>query len=376
MKKEHREKINEAIIFCEKKFEAFHKALAAFYGKTEAHQYRDFLLQNTVIAGGVFRSMFTGTPVNDVDVFFKSQDAAIEFKHIFSKAKDQKMFFNPKQITDNQTYNWSEGPKNTKLSFITKYAQDPHRLMDTFDFSFNQHWLNLQSYEMSFDRDTFDKKGAYLNIERKDKADKIQMYMRALKFTQQGFKIDPISLMSLGAELSGQTFREVEAQTLRSRSGSAILEAVHITGDRITDRAYFGEETQQRMQGFETTGNLIYQNIDQINPTNERFWNQVPGNLGAGLGQEQALNAIQHPNIRAAEELNTFVQTRLGNHAAITPLGHNAIWNNATQAWIPAPARRPAIDPLTEAPLTEATLTRGLEAIREILTEEEEDVDF
>lgn len=194
----HKEKIDKAISVCEKAFVDFSGALEKAYGKKESSTYKYFILQNTIFAGGLFRSIFTETPINDIDIFFTSEDAAVEWRHMI--ASNNKLF-KSYNITKNNTYIWAPEkaglllPKYARkptdkmpaVTFITEDSGEPRELLSRFDFTFNMHFFELNSYRMEFDVDTFAKLGSVVNSDRKPT---MKQFARALRFMNQGFKID------------------------------------------------------------------------------------------------------------------------------------------------------------------------------------------
>ena len=172
MIKEHKEKINHAIDFCETHFRAFIESYSKFVNnKKEAIAFESFLLENTYFAGGVFRSIFTNSAVNDIDLFFRNEDALDEF---LFKATKQFRFF------DKVTTNGSFG--KDKLSFITSQSGNPDDVTGNFDFSFNRHYFVLNSYKMCFEVDTFNKLGYVTNLSNPEK-----IYKRYIRFLEEGF---------------------------------------------------------------------------------------------------------------------------------------------------------------------------------------------
>ena len=211
IEKDHRVKIDKAISMCETGFTQFVEYLEKCYQKKDASRIKYFLLQNTIFAGGVFRSVFTDTYVNDIDILFTSEDAAIEFRHIF--ATDPYGIFKDDSITNQQAYNWYN-PKKKKpkkddwtvpvhngvnehptLSFITKTAGDPDEIIYDFNFTFNRHYFCLNDFHLKFDLDTFYKKGKIENAHTLK--DPLTVFFQALRFYQEGFQISGQSMFSL-----------------------------------------------------------------------------------------------------------------------------------------------------------------------------------
>ncbi len=240
MEKLHKDKINTVIGVCEKKLTGFFAAIEARYSKTEASQIKYFLLQNTVFAGGVFRSTFTDMPVKDIDVFFTSLDASIEFLDRFMKPSPKKALFEERDITKHSTFNWhGNSRKEPPLSFITKGPALPIDLINEFDFTFNQHYFDLNSYTMCFDVDAFNKIGRY-NPMCQTWHDKLRVFKRALRFMEDGFKIDSASLIELVGQLSDKE-PDMEDLTTDGYEGLPLTTKVlPLTLKRYTETDYFG----------------------------------------------------------------------------------------------------------------------------------------
>ncbi len=258
--KEHRIKVDKAIGICEKGFNQFISHIEKVYDKKTAAKMKYFLLSNTIFAGGVFRSCFTDTPVNDIDVFFTSEDAAIEFRHIFAK---NNVTFREGMISNKNTYNWNINFKEfikkatwghydkktagelevryPTISFITQWADEPDTLLNSFDFSFNQHYYCLNDAHLRFDLDTFAKKGKVVNAAK----DPLTLYLRALKFLKQGFQIDGNSMFALVQHIvqqqSGKDLdyeQAVNDMTSGGYGGGAIPD-LQLSGERYDEDSYF-----------------------------------------------------------------------------------------------------------------------------------------
>lgn len=197
MDPKHKEKINEAIDVCEKAFKDLSKHFEEKLIKQDSMKLQYFFLQNTVFAGGLFRSVFSDTAINDVDIFFTSPDAAIEFRHMM-KTKDFNPAFTHDMISKANSFNLKRKGK-PMVSIVTQRADEPNLLIQGFDFTFNQHYFSIQDYEMSFDVDTFNKMGTVLNAKKTPPG---QFYFRAMRFLQEGFKLDRHALVVVGNTLT------------------------------------------------------------------------------------------------------------------------------------------------------------------------------
>src|ERR1035437_7486746 len=237
---EHREKINAAIKLCEDRFQDFCAELREIYGKEEAGKLQQFILQNTVFAGGVFRSIFTDTPVNDIGIFFTSLDASLEFQHRFLISRS-KSIFKPSDISKHNTYTYARKDKKPPLSFVTYMPNEPKELLAGFDFSFNQHYFDLQRFKMEFAYDTFSQTG-YCRAESRQTRDPLHQFIRALRFLQQGMQIQPESLIQLAAKIEGKN-KDIYAlmQDVNSSNGKELFKSIECTEKCYTEHDYFNQ---------------------------------------------------------------------------------------------------------------------------------------
>lgn len=179
---DHLHKINKAIDLCTEVFTAFTDLLDKKLPEKEALEMTNFLTNNTYFAGGMFRSIFTDTEINDIDVFFKSKKAADKFKHTFLKPNK---IFSENDITKNHTFKFKlKGFK--PLTFITSNAGTPDEVLNTFDFTFNKHFFDVNSFDMRFDVNTFNKSGFIGD----NVSNPLKLYFRALRFLKEGFTIE------------------------------------------------------------------------------------------------------------------------------------------------------------------------------------------
>jgi hypothetical protein len=232
MEAKEKEKITEAMTLCESKIQSFFSYLDSSMDKKYSGPFKDFLLANTFFAGGVFRSTLSSTPVNDIDVFFKSLDNVIEFKHLVMSAPT-KIF---KETTENGSYNYKSG-KGPKLSFTTKNYGDPERVISRFDLTFNMHYYDMQRMEMRFDRDTFQKAGV-LNYGCMEKSGSIA---RTLRFMNEGWKVEQSSIIEVL-----KAFWNKEVPFTLGSSGQASMAKLGPINKVYTEADYFGRTVEKK----------------------------------------------------------------------------------------------------------------------------------
>ncbi len=227
--KEDKDKIDRAMKLCESKLRSFFNYLDKNLPEEEAYAFQELILNQTFFAGGVFRSIFTNTPVNDIDIFFKSEEAVLAFKHLVLSS-GVKLF---SKVTENHSFNFKV-PTGMVLSFVTIRPNNPQDMIKDFDFSFNQHFYDMKEMLFSFQRDTFSKIGVVLENVSFKKA----VLFRAFRFLNEGFKIESSSLRNLVGELK----IEGAADDAIDSHGDNIKEpAVNLTGEFYTQTDYFSQ---------------------------------------------------------------------------------------------------------------------------------------
>ena len=250
MDKAHKAKIDAAIHICEKRFQQFFTVLDSRYNEADAVYIKNFLLQNTVFAGGVFRSVFTDTTINNIDVFFTSKEAVVEFLHLFLADKTvpgKGPIFGTTNITKGGEFLWSgNSKKEPMLAFCTERAEEPNELIRDFDFSFNRHYFDMYQYQMCFDADTFEKKGSYLGTQDNNKQ-AFACYVRMLRFMQQGFQIDTYTQIALGRALAGIKPSEYTEDAEEEGQKGLLKNTVHLTDHFYTEREYFDLQPKKTM---------------------------------------------------------------------------------------------------------------------------------
>ena len=328
MDKAHKAKIDAAIHICEKRFQQFFTVLDSRYNEADAAYIKNFLLQNTVFAGGVFRSVFTDTPINNIDVFFTSKEAVVEFLHLFLADKTvpgKGPIFGTTNITKGGEFLWSGNSKREPmLAFCTERAKKPTELITDFDFSFNRHYFDMYQYQMCFDADTFEKKGRYVVTQDNNKQ-ALACYVRMLRFMQQGFQIDTYTQIALGRALAGIKPSEYTEDAEEEGQKGLLKNTVHLTEHFYTEREYFDLQPEKTM----TMASTPVYTEDTMAAFRERFANQYtqrvePVNQGTytqrgervptdRLGVAHADPITMHNQNAAHQVLNEAIAARVFN---------------------------------------------------------------
>jgi hypothetical protein len=97
---------------------------------------KELVRNETYIAGGAIRSLYTNKKINDYDLYFRNSTAAEELKEIIKNGLNQGIPFsntdslrlNFKACTDNAITFYIE-ELHTNVQFITKYSGNPDNVI-------------------------------------------------------------------------------------------------------------------------------------------------------------------------------------------------------------------------------------------------------
>lgn len=190
--------IQTAFDYCDNELQLFLKRLKKAITKEQYEKLSDIVLTKTFIAGGVFRSIFSGGDVNDIDFFFSSEEAIVEFSDIVLSPDFKDTFF---KVSERGTYieNRHSGPK---ITFVTMRYGYPIDVLSTFDFSFNQHSYSPFDNTYILNKATFNKKGLIVNY---DEEELESLFIRSIRFLKEGWEIptqNMVYLLSVYGNLS------------------------------------------------------------------------------------------------------------------------------------------------------------------------------
>jgi hypothetical protein len=220
--------INESIMLCNDALEAFYKTTDQETDKGVKKALDSLVEQNGYFAGGMFRSIFSGTPVNDLDFFFEFPEAAEEFASLMMfKAQSLKC----PVITSNLTFNFDLNIKGQKQCFsvITHLSQEMNDITREFDVTANMNAFKPSTFEMKFNRGTFEKKFIVRQIK-----DPFSTFNRVVRFMNAGFTVNPSSLRRIIGDMDVRS-REVSNQkqsALLGRMLETVTEEVTSSGYR------------------------------------------------------------------------------------------------------------------------------------------------
>lgn len=297
IKKAHKEKIKTAIDLCEKRFYSFIARMEEV-DKENAAILKTFLISNTFFAGGVFRSTFTNNKVNDIDIFFKSEKAVVQFLHYIRMAPKIASLFT---VTSNATFIFASPNDEPDVAFITKNPGDVNDTMQRFDFSFNQHYYDMSEFKMNFNVDTFNKIGVVNTGSPTLKENCISIFLRAVRFASEGIYITEHSVRDLVHFVVNYERKKTlsNIKGLISSSGGFVPEDRFVTGNVYTETDYLDikpskvkRNTKGSVGGIITpsdghtitTPNIISTHSDSY----EYLINAIPSTYGGGLGSDNS----------------------------------------------------------------------------------------
>lgn len=189
---QHKEKIDRAVDKCEKILDQINKRFDKVFQKDLAAEMKELFLKESFFAGGMFRSAFTGTLHPSTDLFFKSEKAATRVQEVFQSHQSRNfsnVLFGVKSPRNTFTMNFGSGVNSIKI--ITQTYGTPQEVLDTFDFTFNQHYYSVWDGSFQFDLDTFKMRGAVTSVGfEKSPSTTLQ---RLFLFQNEGFKLPIIA---------------------------------------------------------------------------------------------------------------------------------------------------------------------------------------
>ena len=176
------------------------------------------------IAGGALTSIFTGTQINDIDIYFRSRDSLDRVMQVFCNIKDKELTVKRPVVGDNQfkvddniqpvtitkksvVFSQGNGYWNptkgsytpqASLQFISfQYFDTPEDIFDTFDFSINMCAYDCASGELTL-HDNFLKHLARRSlVVNTNTAYPLISLLRCDKYKERGYNISTKEQMGL-----------------------------------------------------------------------------------------------------------------------------------------------------------------------------------
>lgn len=115
-------------------------------------ELKELVKSEGVIAGGAIRSLYTGAPINDIDIYMQNPESAERVRSIvndhinsgtgyFSKMKVMKLLW-PKsrdeEFLSENAWTFVNSKVGLKVQLIYKYSGKPEQLIKKFDFTNSQ----------------------------------------------------------------------------------------------------------------------------------------------------------------------------------------------------------------------------------------------
>jgi len=150
-----------------------------------------FMPQGAIIAGGALTSAFTGTNINDVDMYFKTKD---DFILAVEQAYDEGLWC---VAATNRAVTFVQGSSVIQLMHFD-FFETAEAIFDAFDFTVCMAAYDLDSKEFIFHTDFF--KHASQRFLRFHNGTRYPYgsLMRVLKYQQRGYKIGKSDILRIG----------------------------------------------------------------------------------------------------------------------------------------------------------------------------------
>jgi hypothetical protein len=146
-----------------------------------------------VIAGGAFTKVFTGQKPNDIDLFFKTEEAALAATHLI-KSLNYKITFENEWVTNFKV-------KGQKCQIVKKYyAPSLETIIDQFDFTickFAYDGVDI-AYNKRFFKDLAKSRLVIDGLLVKP----LNTLKRSYKYIGRGFTICPIGMAKLAKAIN------------------------------------------------------------------------------------------------------------------------------------------------------------------------------
>lgn len=276
MQKEHKDKITKALNECEVMTDQFFKCLEENFSVKEASAIKYLYLENSFFAGAYFRKVFLDEKPKNAFVLFRNADAAVEFQDRF--------FRNNKVIPTSHIDTAEHKFKFNNMIFWLKQTGEPSTIINNFDFTFNQHYFSLASFEMKFNADTFDKRGRVVNTESLYGSNLIK-YAKALTYMNEGFLIEKSSMFNL--------LTTIINERLPKEEGLGNIQSVMPVSDQINhikkleiklSNIWYTENEYILNKTAKSKSEQVYFDIEMprppLNIPNTYAWQTIPSTLG------------------------------------------------------------------------------------------------
>lgn len=170
---------------------------------------KELVEKHGFIAGGALRSLYLDQPINDIDVYFDSQEVANKVRNHISETLNNRfgffsnilkmhlLFNNSNDIVTNNAYTFKNKELNLDVQLIYKFAGKPDEVIDHFDFTNSQAYYIPSSDTLCL-TSKFKKHNDTKVLEFNPNCySPVYTFNRLFKFMNKGYKIDTPNFISL-----------------------------------------------------------------------------------------------------------------------------------------------------------------------------------
>lgn len=150
-----------------------------------------FLPKGSFVAGGALTSVFTGHPISDVDLYFKTKE---DFIYAVEAAYDDRLWC---VAATDRAVTFVQGDNVVQLMHFD-YFETPEAIFDAFDYTVNMAAYDIDQDKFTFSEDFF--KHASQRFLRFHSGTRYPYgsLMRVLKYQDRGYKIGKSDLLRIG----------------------------------------------------------------------------------------------------------------------------------------------------------------------------------
>jgi hypothetical protein len=165
-----------------------------------------------IIAGGVFKDIFSDRNFRDIDIFFGKETEFCNCIHEYSSSKE----FSKKYENDN-AIGFEENFSKIRVDFVRKRFGSPREILDSFDFSVSKFALYKDKeklfkviYHPLFFSDLVTKTLRYDSTV----GDPILQFSRILKYSRYGFKINKADQINLIKQINNLDISRINSSSM------------------------------------------------------------------------------------------------------------------------------------------------------------------
>lgn len=206
---------------------------------------------NAMIAGGAITSLYTGKPINDLDIYFKNKEDAEKAIHLF-KNKDYDLIAKTNNaITFKQKKDiLVDYISNTTYQLIIGdelFYNNPKDLIDNFDFTINMAVFDLQSGELIIGKDFEEHNLKRQLVYNHNTKYPIISLQRAIKYINRGYNLSGIEQIKIALHINSLLIKDssnlkTHLQGIDTSFFQPIIDDLMITNNEKYDYDIFKEK--------------------------------------------------------------------------------------------------------------------------------------